>query len=177
MKERLLEVLGPPPCKARRSLVPQGFRPIALAMVCLLSLTLSAQEGELRIYRARVHQTATGLSPKSMIVAVSDWIPVIEIDVDREVRVLKFTTTEAISLAQLREHLVPTGYQAGGLECTMNSGLRTVEGVPPFPEFEDTGNDAVDYPRYDAAKAAWIAAYPDMYYQMTHPSHPVHGRK
>lgn len=177
MEKGLLDILYLCAFPRKRNTVSNAPRSLAFVLVGLFSLGALGQDGELRSYRARVHPTATGVSPKSMIVAVSEWLPVVEIDVDREARVLSFTTVAVIDLAQLREHLEATGYQAGGFECLTSAGIRTMEGVPPFPEFQDTGDNAVDYARYDAAKAAWVAAYPDMYHQLMHPTHPVHGRK
>lgn len=41
-----------------------------------------------------------------------------------------------------------------------------------FPEFIDTGNPDLDDATYQAAKAAWIAAHPAHYEQMTAPAAP-----
>lgn len=48
-----------------------------------------------------------------------------------------------------------------------------LKGVPPYPVKQQTGNDDEDEAAYQAAKAAWIAAYPEAYKSLTgQPSNP-----
>jgi hypothetical protein len=42
--------------------------------------------------------------------------------------------------------------------------------VPPFPVKQHTGNAAADEAAYEAAKAAWIAAHPEVYQQLLQPT-------
>lgn len=44
------------------------------------------------------------------------------------------------------------------------------QGVPPFPVKQHTGNEAADEAAYEAAKATWIAAYPEAYKALTVPN-------
>ncbi len=69
-------------------------------------------------------------------------------------------------LIKVRSHVAPNelllAFNALGIGEVRPVHDRMVD-TPPFPVKHDTGNPTIDEATYNAAKAAWIAAYPDAY--------------
>ncbi len=149
---------------------------ITLAMVTLAH-TAFCQDPASRQYRVLVHHTMGGLSPKSMFMVVQQWIDATDLDHDKDTKTLLFTTPEAIHLDELRQRLAPTGYHVLGFSASRLDGETEDrhEGMPPFPIFQDTGNELEDHARYEAQKSAWIAAWPQEYERRTAPRLKDHG--
>ncbi|MBL7938135.1 MAG: hypothetical protein JNL43_02145 [Flavobacteriales bacterium] len=150
-----------------------------LTVLALLAQTniATCQDQPSRQYRVHVQHMQGGLSPKSMFGVLQQWIDATEFDHDKDTRTLLFTTPETIHLEELRQRLAPTGYQVLGYTATRLNGEAEdlEEGMPPYPIFQDTGNELEDHARYHARKSAWIAAWPQEYERRTTPWTKEHG--
>lgn len=142
-------------------------RALPIALFLITDICTFAQVADLKVCRARVRATGEHVSPKPMIIAVTEWIDVMDIDLEQQDQVLRFTTSSAVDLTTLSGRIANTGYQAQGLQCRSNSGAVISEGLPPYPVFEDTGDEAGDNARFDAAKADWIREHPEAYRRLT----------
>lgn len=153
-----------------------GHYLFALALIALAH-TAQCQDQAARHYRVLVHHTSDGLSPKSMMAVMQQWINATDLDHDKNTRALLFTTDVPLHLEQLRERLAPTGYHVLGFTASRMNGETEdrTEGMPPFPNFFDTGNELEDHARYDAQKIAWIAAWPLEYERMISTRAKPHG--
>ncbi len=128
--------------------------------------------------RIQLQPHLANLSPKLAVATVSEWDEVVDVDLEQDRRVLLFTTENPITLEEIRQRLSAVHYGVRGAACfNTATGAMLEEGLPPFPEFHDTGNEAADHATYDSAKAAWVNAYPQAYQHRMHPSTSTHGQR
>lgn len=134
-----------------------------------------AQDGVAYRCRVQLQPHLNTSSPKAAVRVVSEWLQVVDVDLEDDHRVLGFTTEAPVSLTQLRLRLYNVGYGSGGSSCFNTvSGEVVTEGLPPFPVFEDTGDELADHARYDSAKEAWITNHPEAYQRMIAPTPAAH---
>lgn len=102
----------------------------------------------------------------------------VDIDLEQSARVIRFTTEAPLPLELIRQRLYAVGYGVRGASCFNTvTGATSESGVPPFPEFEDTGEELIDHSRYESAKEAWITNHPEAYQRMMHPSPVSHAHR
>ena len=150
----------------------------AVALFWAMGTMAYGQVDAMHRCRIQLQPHLANLSPKLAVATVSDWMEVVDIDLEQDGRVLRFTTATPLSLEQLRQRLQTVNYGVRGAACFNKvSGELLEEGLPPFPEFLDSGNEAADHATYDAAKAAWVARHPEAYQRMMHPVISTHAQR
>lgn len=132
--------------------------------------TADAQSGPTYRCRAQLQPYAVDASPKHTVAAISEWLSPIDIDLERSGEVLRFTTETRVTLPELRQQLHAVHFGVRGFSCFDTvTGILAEEGLPPFPQFEDTGDELADHARYETEKTTWISNHPGAYLRMTHP--------
>lgn len=125
-------------------------------------------------YLLHVLPVSADQSPKPLFAAINGLLPESMFSLDDEKRSLWLDTHRAVGLGELQAATGNTGFTVLALERYHRlTGERLSlegEGTAPQPVFLDTGNEAADHARYDAAKAAWIEADPAAYQRLNDPN-------
>lgn len=126
------------------------------------SLTAEAQENTDHRYAAQLTGLLTEQHEKLLNDAVNGWEIVHRSKVSRHAHRLKFTASRPVTEAELSQRLTGTGTDVFWLAEVQADGSLTGASYEAhaFPVFENTGDPAADNARYEADKAAWLAAHP-----------------
>lgn len=128
----------------------------------------NAQEEDAFLCRAWITPMDTSASLKGLIGAVSETYQVSYTGLEDGDHTLRFVTSERVLLSELRTHAQDNSYTVEGFSClNRHTGNTIIEGIPPRPLHEDTGDEDADHARYEAAKAQWIEQYPEEYERLT----------
>lgn len=135
---------------------------VTVLLLANAPLTGKAQENADHRYVAQIIGLLTEQHEKLLNDAMSDWEVVEQFKVSRQAHRVKFTTSRPVDEAELSTHLTGTGSHVFWLAEVQADGSLT--GVTyeahAFPVFQNTGDPAGDNARYQADKAAWLAAHP-----------------
>ena len=139
-----------------------------LALFLILSFSAKAQEPHAYTYRISIVPRTDEISVKALISGLTTNYEVTDIDIEEAGRVLWFVTTDHISYSDLVLLATQSDHRILGSTCMNNlDGSIEAAGTPPMPRHTDTGNEVDDHARYEAAKAEWIARYPQEYQRIT----------
>jgi|GEM_PF-2322573 hypothetical protein len=147
--------------------------PLLIVSALLSIATQASGQGDSAPFRyvARVEADGTMRSPKPLFAAVHALAPGSDMRLDGDKQALFIDTPRELTLVELQQIAAGTGFAVLSLErydritgerLAQEGGTGTA-----FPVFVDTGDERADHARYDAAKAAWIAAHPDDYARET----------
>ncbi len=131
-------------------------------MLVHASLTARAQENTDHRYVAQLTGLLTEQHEKLLNDAVNGWEAAEQFKVSRHAHRLKFTASRSVSEGELSERLTGTGARVFWLAEVQADGSLAGASYEAhaFPVFENTGDPAADNARYEADKAAWLAAHP-----------------
>lgn len=157
-------------------MMPHHRKILRLALVCAI-LYLPARTAwaqDIQHYRATVSGLNTTLQEKQLLEHFSTSDPLGTFRVDRSAGLLVLKTVHELDrhqveyqLAQFQVGLVAFE-EVGGVQKAYTRGER-VPRLADMPLYIDTGDPDRDNQRYDAYKAAWVAAHPDQYEELTAP--------
>lgn len=138
----------------------------AAAFFFLLSLPpllVKGQSDTPHAYVAQITGIITELDEKLVYEAVNGWEAIGHMEVSRAAHRMKFIAAQPVSEGDLTERLAGTGTAVFWLAEVQPDGSLSSASYEAnaFPVYEDTGDPAADNARYDADKAAWLAAHPD----------------
>lgn len=134
-----------------------------IALVAIWPTTaVYAQEQTPHAYVAQLVGLLSEQDEKLVTEAVSGWEALTRYEVSRCAHRMKFSSVLPLSEMELTAHLAGTGVSLLWLaELQPDGGLLGPSyAANAFPVFEDTGDPSGDNARYDADKAAWLAAHP-----------------
>ncbi len=137
---------------------------LAVTLLTANTSPASAQEEDAFICRAWITPMGDSASLKGLIGRVSDAYQVSYTRLEDSDHALYFVTVDRVLLSELCAHARGSSYTVEGFSCLNNhTGNTVIEGTPPRPLHEDTGDEDADHARYEAAKALWIQRYPEAY--------------
>lgn len=127
-----------------------------------ISLIAPAQDNNDHRYVAQLTGLWTEQHEKLLYDAVNGWEVVEQFKVSHHAHRLKFTASRSVSEGELSERLTGTGARVFWLADVQADGSLTGASYQAhaFPVFENTGDPTADNARYEADKAAWLAAHP-----------------
>lgn len=139
--------------------------------LCIAPLLADAQDNAPLSYVAHIIGLVTELDEKFVHEAVNDWPAIEGFEVAAAAHRMKFTALQPVSEGDLTERLAGTGTAVLWLaEVQADGSLSSASyEAHAFPVYVDTGDPAADNARYDADKAAWLAAHPGWVDKNTRP--------
>jgi hypothetical protein len=134
----------------------------------------AAQAQVVHHYRAHVNGGISSAQEKLFLGSLLQADPLTESVVDREQGTIEWKSTERYDQFRTealfeRQQLGLQAFEELGTPASSTEPSPSLEFDGP-PRYIDTGDAVRDNLRYDAYKAAWIAANPDRYREMTAPS-------
>ena len=154
----------------RRALAPS----LIILVLLVIASAPSIRAQDIHHYVATVSGMSTTLQEKRIMETLSEFDPLAEYRVDRatgEVVIKTRYTLDRFRFERMidRLNLGVLQFDVVGAPVTpVGSGLRQPR-LADMPLFMDTGDPVLDQQRYAAYKAAWIAAHPDQYRELTAP--------
>lgn len=143
---------------------------LLLAFGSVLPYASSGQSGDQWHCRIQLPPMATDVSPKPMFVLLAEHFGASGHSIDEQLGSIVFITERRPTQEDLALLTTMKPYQVLGVQCAARWGETITMGALPFPAYLGTGDATTDDARYDAAKAAWIAADPEGYQHLTTPS-------
>lgn len=125
-------------------------------------------------YRARVSGMATTMQEKQLTIALAERDELGEFRVDRATGEVDIKTAVALDRFRFEFLITPfqldvVSYEEIGQQTTPDVRQPRRQQLADMPVYVDTGDPVRDNQRYDAFKAAWIAAHPEQYRELTAP--------
>lgn len=137
---------------------------VTFLFVLFLTPTLiKGQSDTPHAYVAQITGIITELDEKLVYEALNGWEAVGHIEVSRVAHRMKFDADQPVNEGDLTERLAGTGTSVFWFAEVQQDGSLSSASFEAhaFPMYDDTGDPAADNARYDAEKAAWLAAHPD----------------
>lgn len=143
---------------------------VAFFVACWINRPCTAQD--VYHYEARLSGMTSTMQEKRMTARISELDARAEFRFERATQQLSLKTTERLDRPRFEHLLAPCELGLADFVCIVcppNVTRSASPGDPDMPLFIDTGDPARDHARYDAFKAAWVAANPDQYEELTRP--------
>lgn len=139
-----------------------------LSLVCALLFCSDLRAQETFYYRADVPALAHRLEMKDMYTAVADLGGHATCAPDTILHLVEVFSPAEIDEVVFQEVMTAHGFTVTSFKRTNEEGyVLPLPDPNAFPAFVDTGDPEHDNAVYAAAKAAWIAAHPSQYAEMT----------
>ncbi|MBL7951696.1 MAG: hypothetical protein JNM62_08245 [Flavobacteriales bacterium] len=147
-----------------------------VSMLCITGISVLACHGQqVHHYRMAVNGMSTTLQEKRITSLLFQSDALSEVHVDRLAGLVEWKSAlrwDRFSAETLLHDLQMTilNFEEVGVTQQPSVAEAPERRMQDMPRFIDTGDAQLDNQRYDAYKAAWIAAHPEEYEQLTAPA-------
>jgi len=143
------------------------FRHLFVMSAFILAPFMAGAQTPAYSYRINIVPRSTEVSVKDLISLLTSTYDILDLEIENEDRGLRFVTTDHLSWGALIQLGDQSGHRIiGSIGLDHRDGSTEEAGIAPMPQRIDTGDEQADHARYEAAKADWIARYPEEYQRM-----------